>query len=56
MYIPEFRDFLNKEVTQCQDDLMEVLIKNTSSKREFQMVNNINDHPFFIHLITIYQC
>ena len=35
MYIPEFGDFLNKEVTQCQDNLMEVL----SSKREFQMVN-----------------
>ena len=39
MYIPEFGDFLNKEVTQCQDNLMEVLIKNTSSKREFQTVN-----------------
>ena len=37
MCIPEFGDFLNKEVTQCQDDLMEVLKYKT--KREFQMVN-----------------
>ena len=54
MYIPEFGDFLNKEVTQCQDNLMEVLIKNTSSNGNFKW--SINDHPFFIHLITIYQC
>lgn len=37
MCIPEFGDFLNKEVTQCQDDLMEVLKYKT--KRKFQMVN-----------------
>lgn len=37
MCIPEFGDFLNKEVTQCQDDLMEVLKYKT--KWKFQMVN-----------------
>ena len=39
MCIPEFGDFLNKEVTQCQDDLMEVLIKEYKTKQEFQVVN-----------------
>ena len=37
MCIPEFGDFLNKEVTQCQDALMEV--SKYKTKREFQMVN-----------------
>ena len=35
MCVPEFGDFLNKEVTQCQDDLMEVLIEKYIIKREF---------------------
>ena len=39
MCIPEFGDFLNKEVIQCQDDLMEVLLKKYKTKQEFQMVN-----------------
>ena len=54
MCIPEFGDFLSKEVIQCQDDLMEVLIEKYKTKHEFQMV--INDHLFFIHLITTCQC
>ena len=35
MCILEFGDFLNQEVTQCQDDLMEVLIEKYKTKREF---------------------
>ena len=54
MCIPEFGDFLNKEVTQCQDDLMKKKKKKYKTKQEFQMV--INDHLFFIHLITTCQC
>ena len=32
MCIPEFGDFLNKEVTQCQDDLMEVFNKQDKTE------------------------